>query len=64
MKTTKCTHPNCKNEAVVWYRWTDLFEGQVFEMVCNEHARLIREHVSVFDSRGVMHNGIAEGAGR
>lgn len=62
-KTIACTYPSCGDAAVAWYRWIDLEQGPVFEVVCAEHAKLIREHVSVFLGRGRVVNGVAEGAG-
>jgi hypothetical protein len=32
-------------------------------MPCREHAKLIRRHVTIFDGRGVMYDGVPEGAG-
>lgn len=65
-KTQRCTYPKCQNEAVAWYEWVEFYEGKRFEMVCREHAALIRSNVSDVNilGRGVMHNGIAEGSGR
>ena len=62
MKTVNCTYPRCPEEAIAWYRWTDL-DGSNFEKVCAAHAELIRRRVSIFDGRGQMYQGIAEGAG-